>query len=186
MRSLKLSNVGTGWCLDGWPPWDRRKGMRIFFIPSLISCGVTLKSANRCFARQSIQIWKRWQGRQIAIELSSSMLAPCDLLAGRGDSLGPKILSQRWLGLATLGGKISSWADKMSDAHGKSCHWINAERRMQPCATQILTPITNLVYCIYSYSPESKDEFLGGWIHVRTYFVCSAVRSCFCGENQGC
>ncbi len=54
-----------------------------------------------------------------ASELSSSMLAPCDLLAGRDDSLGPKILSQRWLGLTTLGGKIPSWSDKTSDAHNK-------------------------------------------------------------------
>ncbi len=35
------------------------------------------------------------------------MLALCDLPAGRGDSLGPKILLQRWLGLATPGGAKS-------------------------------------------------------------------------------
>ncbi len=45
------------------------------------------------------------------------MLAHCNLLAGRDDSLGLKILSHRWLGLATLGSKIPSWLDKMSDAH---------------------------------------------------------------------
>ncbi len=48
------------------------------------------------------------------------MLAPCDLLVGRGDSLGPRILSQRWFELVTPEGKILSWSDKSSDAHNNS------------------------------------------------------------------
>ncbi len=59
------------------------------------------------------------------------MLAPCDLLAGRGDSPGPRTLSRRWLRLVTRGGggggKVSSQSDKTSDAHDK----INAECRTQ-------------------------------------------------------
>ena len=50
------------------------------------------------------------------------MLALCDLLVGKGDSFGPRILSERWLALTTLEGKIPSWLDKMSDAHNKSHH----------------------------------------------------------------
>ncbi len=60
---------------------------------------------SRCHARRSIhQIWKRWQGRRNAYKLSSSMLAPCNLLVRRDDSLNSRILAQRWLGLVTLGG----------------------------------------------------------------------------------
>ncbi len=32
------------------------------------------------------------------------MLAPCHFQLGKSDSLSPRILSQRWLGLMTLGG----------------------------------------------------------------------------------
>ncbi len=42
------------------------------------------------------------------------MLAPCDLLVGRGDSLGPRILSQRWLGLVTL-------SVRLNDVYTRNC-----------------------------------------------------------------
>ena len=61
---------------------------------------------SRCCARQSIQILKRWHGHHNANELSSSMLAPCDLLAEKGDSFSPRKLSQRWLGLMTTLGEV--------------------------------------------------------------------------------
>ena len=70
----------------GWvTAMGQRKGMRIF--PSLPFSLVGLLwrvLTGRCCARRSIQIWKRWQGRRNAKELSSSMLASCDFLSGRG------------------------------------------------------------------------------------------------------
>ncbi len=89
-----------------------------------------------CCARQSIQIWKRWQGRWNTNELSSSMLAPCDLMAGRGYSLHLRILSQRRLGLATLGVK-SPVGQKKQVVLITRC--MNAERRSHDAAYKYTT-----------------------------------------------
>ncbi len=142
MRSLKLSNIETGWCLDGWWPWDRRKWIIIFSSLSFSLVRLLWRVLiGQCCARWSIQIWKRWQGHWNAKEISSSMLAPCDLV-GRGDSLGPKILSQTRFGLTTLGGKIPSWSEKTSDALVQEHHLFLNECRTQ---TSIYTHKENKV-----------------------------------------
>ncbi len=59
------------------------------------------------------------------------MLAPCDLLPGRGDSLGRKILSQRWLGLTTLGVKspVGQIKEQEQEQHQQKCHLKNFKEK---------------------------------------------------------
>ncbi len=92
-----------------------------FSILSLISCGVALKSANQ----SGVVLGEKYPDlkdvtgppkcKQVKLYYACSW-------QGRGDSLGPRLLPPRRLGLATPGGKIPSQSDKGSDAHSKSHH----------------------------------------------------------------